>query len=79
MRSNSLHHRFQRVIASVAGVMAVLVAVVLFLSARSHYLENSEASARAIAAANETAAGQASDKLIDYVEECARATVADSA
>lgn len=35
--------------------------------------------ARAIAAANETAAGQASDKLIDYVEECARATVADSA
>jgi DNA-binding FadR family transcriptional regulator len=34
--------------------------------------------ARAIAAANETAAGQASDKLIDYVEECARATVADS-
>ncbi|GEM_PF-4343598 len=51
MRSNSLHHRFQRVIASVAGVMAVLVAVVLFLSARSHYLENSEASARAIAAA----------------------------
>jgi DNA-binding GntR family transcriptional regulator len=35
--------------------------------------------ARAIAAANEAAAGQASDKLIDYVEECARATVADSA
>lgn len=35
--------------------------------------------ARAIAASNEAAAGQASDKLIDYVEECARATVADSA
>ena len=35
--------------------------------------------ARAIAAGNEAAAGQASDKLIDYVEECARATVADSA
>lgn len=34
--------------------------------------------ARAVAAGNETAAGQASDKLIDYVEECARATVADS-
>jgi len=35
--------------------------------------------ARAVAAGNEAAAGQASDKLIDYVEECARATVADSA
>jgi DNA-binding GntR family transcriptional regulator len=34
---------------------------------------------RAIAATNETAAAQASDKLIDYVEECARATIADSA
>ena len=34
--------------------------------------------ASAIAAANESAAAQASDKLIDYVEECARATVADS-
>jgi DNA-binding GntR family transcriptional regulator len=34
--------------------------------------------ARAIAASNETVAGQASDKLIDYVEECARATVADN-
>jgi DNA-binding GntR family transcriptional regulator len=35
--------------------------------------------ARAIAAADEGRAGQASDKLIDYVEECARATVADDA
>ena len=35
--------------------------------------------ARAIAAADESSAGQASDKLIDYVEECARATVADDA
>jgi DNA-binding GntR family transcriptional regulator len=35
--------------------------------------------ARAVAAGNEAAAGHASDKLIDYVEECARATVADSA
>jgi DNA-binding GntR family transcriptional regulator len=35
--------------------------------------------AHAIAAGNEAVAGQASDKLIDYVEECARATVADSA
>jgi DNA-binding GntR family transcriptional regulator len=35
--------------------------------------------ARAIAAGNEAEAGQASDKLIDYVEECARATVADDA
>ena len=35
--------------------------------------------ARAIAAGDEARAGQASDKLIDYVEKCARATVADDA
>ena len=35
--------------------------------------------ARAIAAADEGSAGRASDKLIDYVEQCARATVADDA
>lgn len=35
--------------------------------------------ARAVAAADESRAGEASDKLIDYVEECARATVADDA
>jgi DNA-binding GntR family transcriptional regulator len=35
--------------------------------------------ARAIAASDEGRAGQASDKLIDYVEKCARATVADDA
>lgn len=51
MRSKSLHRRFQWAVVSVAGVMAILVAIVLYLSAKSHYLENSEASARAIAAA----------------------------
>ncbi|AVS93787.1 GGDEF domain-containing protein [Paracidovorax avenae] len=51
MRSKSLHRRFQWAVVSVAGVMAALVAIVLYLSAKSHYLENSEASARAIAAA----------------------------
>jgi DNA-binding GntR family transcriptional regulator len=35
--------------------------------------------ARAIAAGDEARAGAASDRLIDYVEECARATVADDA
>jgi DNA-binding GntR family transcriptional regulator len=33
--------------------------------------------ARAIAKGSEAEAGEASDRLIDYVEECARATVAD--
>lgn len=35
--------------------------------------------ARAIARGSEPDAGQASDKLIDYIEQCARATVADDA
>jgi DNA-binding GntR family transcriptional regulator len=35
--------------------------------------------ARAIAKGDEAGAGAASDRLIDYVEECARATIADDA
>ena len=70
-----------------AGAMALMQG----LSRRFWYIHHKEVAdlpqtarlhaeiARAIAAANEAAAGQASDKLIDYVEECARATVADSA
>jgi diguanylate cyclase (GGDEF)-like protein/PAS domain S-box-containing protein len=51
MRSQSLHGRFQFVILGVAAVLAVLVAVVVYLSAKSHYVESGGASARAIAAA----------------------------
>lgn len=69
-----------------AGAMALMQG----LSRRFWYIHHKEVAdlpqtarlhadiARAIAAGNEAAAAQASDKLIDYIEECARATVADS-
>lgn len=88
-----LDHEFNRMTLEAARNEFAAGAMTLMqgLSRRFWYIHHKEVAdlpvtarlhaeiARAIAAANEAAAGQASDKLIDYVEECARATVADSA
>lgn len=88
-----LDHEFNGLILQAArnefasGAMALMQG----LSRRFWYIHHKEVAdlpqtarlhadiARGIAAANEAAAGQALDKLVDYIEECARATIADSA
>lgn len=88
-----LDHEFNGLILQAArnefatGAMALMQG----LSRRFWYIHHKEVAdlpqtarlhadiARAIAAANEAAAGQALDKLVDYVEDCARATIADNA
>lgn len=51
MRSNSLHARFRIAVLLIAATLSALVAVVVYQSAKSHYMQTGEASARAIVAA----------------------------
>ena len=51
MPSRSLHARFRTVVFGIAAVLAALVATVVYVSARAHYMEAGETSARAIVAA----------------------------
>jgi diguanylate cyclase (GGDEF)-like protein/PAS domain S-box-containing protein len=53
MRSHSLHARFTTAMLGIALVLSAIVAVVAYHSARAHYVESGEASARAIVAAVE--------------------------
>ncbi|RZI54190.1 MAG: GGDEF domain-containing protein, partial [Pseudomonas sp.] len=47
----SLHARFRNAMLGITVVLAAIVATVAYLSAKSHYVETSEASARAIVSA----------------------------
>jgi diguanylate cyclase (GGDEF)-like protein/PAS domain S-box-containing protein len=51
MPSRSLHARFRTVVFGIAALLAAVVATAVYLSARSHYLQAGETSARAIVAA----------------------------
>jgi diguanylate cyclase (GGDEF)-like protein/PAS domain S-box-containing protein len=51
MRSESLHGRFRSMVLLIAVILAAIVAVFVYHTARSHYAETGEASARAIVAA----------------------------
>ena len=51
MHSRSLHARFRTVVFGIATLLAAVVSTVVYHSARSHYMEAGETSARAIVAA----------------------------
>ncbi|HUD34232.1 MAG TPA: diguanylate cyclase [Variovorax sp.] len=51
MPSRSLHARFRTVVFGISALLAAVVATAVYLSARSHYMQAGETSARAIVAA----------------------------
>ncbi len=51
MRSQSLHARFRAAVLTIAAVFIAVVAVVVYLSTKSYYLDAGEASARSIVTA----------------------------
>ncbi len=51
MRNHSLHARFRRAMLGIAAVLVAFVALFAYQSAKSHYVDAGEASARAIVAA----------------------------
>lgn len=53
MRSRSLHTRFRTAVLLVSVVLAAMVSIFVYSTARSHYLATGEASARSIASAVE--------------------------
>src|SRR3954468_5936033 len=53
MSHRKLHTRFRNVVLGIAAVIAAIVAVIVYLSARSYYLSTGEASARAMVSAVE--------------------------